>query len=116
MMFEFTPAPKPQHNRRTKKRKERGLFSQATKQAIFERDEWQCVSCRSYQLESVPHHIVFKSQGGEGTKRNGCAVCRSCHDWAHGKAKGPNGEPHAEGRKWFEKWRDEHLDENGELL
>ena len=112
--FGFNPVVKPQHNRRTPKRKARGEFSEKVKKEIFERDNWQCVACGSYYLESVPHHIVYKSQGGIGEKRNGASVCRRCHDWAHGKREGPNGEATKEGRKWFEKWGDTHLDEKGE--
>ncbi|MED3974577.1 HNH endonuclease [Priestia megaterium] len=113
--FGFNPVSKPQHNRRTPKKKARGEFSEKTKKAIGERDNWQCVKCGSYHLETVPHHITYKSHGGLGEKRNGASICRRCHDWSHGKCKGPNGELAKEGRYWFEMWRDENLDENGDM-
>jgi hypothetical protein len=99
------------------KAKQRGDFSQKTIKAIRERDNERCVCCgRSNMIESVPHHITFRSKGGTGHKRNGATVCRFCHDWAHGKRPGPRGEMSKEGRYWFEMWRDERLDENGDLI
>ncbi|AYP68793.1 hypothetical protein BpsM61_00019 [Bacillus phage vB_BpsM-61] len=116
MIGEFRPQPKPQHKRRTKKRGQRGLFTEKIKEEIFERDQHRCIKCGSYYVDKVPHHVIYKSQGGEGIKRNGVCVCRLCHDWAHLKRKGPNGEPSKEGRKWFERWVEENLDDEGNLL
>lgn len=119
-MFEFRPVSKESqlHKERIKpKGKARGEFKTKTIQAIFERDEHKCVKCHmSSNLESVPHHITFKSQGGTGEKKNGATVCRDCHKWAHGLKKGPYGEFTHEGRSWFEMWRDEYLDANGDLV
>lgn len=89
-------------------------FTPKIKNEIFKRDGYQCVKCKRSLIERVPHHIVYKSQGGTGDKRNGATVCRWCHDWAHHKCKGPNGEPSSEGRKWFEEWQERRLDENGD--
>lgn len=113
--FGFNPVGKPQHNRRTPKKKARGEFSDKTKKAIGERDGWKCVKCGSYHLESVPHHVQYRSQGGLGIKRNGISVCRDCHSWMHGKQKGPYGELPREGRYWAEMWVEENLDENGDM-
>jgi 5-methylcytosine-specific restriction endonuclease McrA len=116
MYDEWTPAPKPSHNRRTPKKKTRGEFDKKTIDAILERDGHKCVKChRSNMIESVPHHIIFKSQNGKGEKRNGVTICRYCHDWAHGKRPGPHGELTSEGREWFEMWRDHNLDEHGDM-
>src|SRR5690625_690228 len=83
-------------------------FTEKVKREIFERDNYCCVKCsRSWGLESVPHHIIFKSQGGTGEKRNGATVCLDCHYLAHTKRKV---------RLWFVKWRDENLDEDGNLI
>lgn len=114
----WTPAfAKPTHNRRTPKKKARGEFSKKTIDEILERDGHRCVKChRSTMIESIPHHVIFKSQGGLGIKRNGVTICRPCHDWAHAKCKGPNGEREGEGRYFFEMWVDENLDENGDLI
>lgn len=105
MDIEWRPVPKPNHGRRTKKRGDRGKFSPKTIKEIFERDQYQCVRCGSYHLESVPHHIQFRSQMGEGTKWNGATICVQCHIEAH---------KHKEVRKWFEEWQEKTLNENGE--
>lgn len=99
-----------QQPKRTKKSKD---FSPKVKQEIFERDNWQCVKCGSAVIESVPHHIFYKSQGGTNHKSNAATVCRWCHDWAHHKRDSKLGEPSKDGRKWFVKWANEKLDEDG---
>lgn len=104
------------HNRKQPKRGQGGKFSDKTIQEIHERDGHRCVKCGSYQIEKTPHHIIFKSQLGKGIKRNGCDVCRACHDWAHGKRKGPNGEPAKDGRQWFVDWMESNLDESGNKI
>lgn len=104
-----------EHKRNKPKAKARGEFSQKTINDIHTRDGKRCVCCRSYKIEPIPHHIIFRSSLGKGTKDNGATICPLCHLWAHGRSKGPNGEPTKEGRKWFENWRDENLDENGDL-
>lgn len=107
---------KAQQLHATRRKPKNKNFSPKMKQAIFERDNYQCVKCGSHLIESVPHHITYKSDGGTGEKRNGVTVCRGCHDWSHHKCDSKFGEPSAEGRKWFEWWRDNNLDENGDLL
>lgn len=103
--MEFNPAPKPNHNRRIPKQKDRSRFPEAVKELIFERDNFTCVRCQTSQnLESVPHHIIFRSQGGEGTLRNGCCICRACHMAAHASKKE---------REWFVSWMELNLDEDG---
>lgn len=97
--------PKPKHSRRVPKRVDRGKFTTKTIKEILERDNNQCVRCGSYYLESVPHHVKFKSQGGTGHKRNGVSICISCHREAHIKK---------EVREWFEQWVENNLDENGD--
>ena len=46
-----------------------------------------CELCRSWQNIDPPHHIIFKSQGGDDTPENLISLCRDCHDDAHGKGK-----------------------------
>lgn len=103
---EFLPYSKEQQlgKRKTKKNSD---FSPKVKREIFERDQWRCVRCGSHYLEKVPHHIIFRSQGGTGEKRNGASVCNECHREAHSNDQV---------RRWFEKWRDKYLDHNGDLL
>lgn len=87
--------------RKEPKRGARGKFSTKTIRTIFERDGGRCVRCGTYQdLERVPHHIIYKSQGGLGTVDNGATVCRSCHCEAHSKESV---------RRWFERYREERL-------
>lgn len=100
----FNPYSKEQQLGKKRSKNNRD-FSPSTKQAIFERDEWKCVRCGSYNLESVPHHIIFKSQGGNGHKRNGASACIVCHRLAHRERIV---------RRWFEKWMETQLDERGD--
>jgi 5-methylcytosine-specific restriction endonuclease McrA len=103
-MFQWNPVTKEQqigYKRREPKRGVKGKFDPKTKAAIIERDNGQCVRCGSgSDLESVPHHIIYKSQGGLGTVDNGVVVCRTCHRLAH---------KHDAVRRWFEKYREEKL-------
>lgn len=105
--MDFRPVPKPNHNRKNPKRKDRTNFRAKTIQEILERDHHQCVRCGSYHLESVPHHVVYRSQMGEGSKRNGVSICVFCHEWAHRSAKKNN--------EWFRCWVELNLDNDGNL-
>lgn len=53
---------------------------------IFERDRFRCRGCAK-QAEEI-HHIIFRSQGGTDDEANLVAICRDCHDLAHGKRSG----------------------------
>lgn len=107
MDITFNPAPKPSHNRRVPKRVDRGKFSAKTIKEIGERDNYQCVRCGSYHLEAVPHHVVYRSQLGDNSKRNGVSICRNCHIEAHALK---------EVRKWFEDYVNKHFDEKGDRI
>jgi 5-methylcytosine-specific restriction endonuclease McrA len=110
LLGEYNPYPKSQqtnHNRRTPKQKDRGKFSPKTIKEICERDNYQCVRCGSYYLEKIPHHVFYKSQMGQGVKRNGVSICINCHREAHALKSV---------RKWFEEWVEKSLDENGDYL
>jgi 5-methylcytosine-specific restriction endonuclease McrA len=97
----YTKADQLRSNRKSPKRAARGKFSAETIRAIYERDNGACVKCGTESdLEAVPHHIRFKSQGGLGTIDNGVTICRTDHLWAHSCR---------EGRVWFEQYREEHL-------
>jgi len=41
-----------------------------------------------HKIRQDPHHIIFKSQGGDDTPENLINLCRNCHDKAHGKVNG----------------------------
>jgi len=106
MFNEVRAVPKPTHKRLKAKKGVISRFTAKTIQEIFERDGGRCVRCGSAYLESVPHHIIFRSQGGTGHKRNGVTICRNCHDEAH---------KYKEVRKWFEDWGERNLDQDGNL-
>lgn len=104
-------------------RKEKGRITPETRTDVLVRDGFKCVKCGRKQGETgafkgVPyfirleiHHITFRSGLGEGTKRNLATVCGpvtqsgTCHHWAQNTR---------EGRVWFENWREERLDDNGD--
>ena len=99
---------KPQHKKRVR---EPSRFPDKVAESIFERDGRRCVKCGSQaNLERHPHHIIFRSQGGKGIKRNGATVCIYCHRSVH------QGHETEKNRKWFVDWRDRCLDENGDLI
>lgn len=77
-----------------------GKFSTKTIKLIVERDGGRCVRCGSHQIESVPHHIIFRSALGKGTVDNGVCVCTDCHILAHSFRSV---------RKWFEEYRIKYL-------
>ena len=50
---------------------------------VFTRDNWHCRHCNnSHGLD--PHHVIFKSAGGEDMSSNLITLCRWCHDSIHG--------------------------------
>jgi hypothetical protein len=100
------PFAKPSHKRLKPTRKNFNTFSTQTIKEIFERDHWRCVRCgTASNLESVPHHVEYRSAMGGGSKRNGITVCRYCHDWFHASKKKHN--------IWAVQWVEEHLNEEG---
>lgn len=104
IVFGYNPCSKEDQLHKTRLKPRRGAqgkFSTKTMKEIFERDGGRCVRCGTYQnLESKPHHVIFRSQGGPGTVDNGVTVCRPCHDEAHSKESV---------RRWFEQYRERYL-------
>lgn len=49
---------------------------------VMARDGHKCRSCKG-GLKLDPHHIIWKSAGGQDTKENVAAICRWCHDEIH---------------------------------
>lgn len=63
-------------------------FTAKTVSKIYNRDRRQCRVCGSYELESVPHHIFFKSELFKKCVRhkcNGALICKHCHYQIHHK-------------------------------
>jgi 5-methylcytosine-specific restriction endonuclease McrA len=57
-------------------------ISWGLRQEIFERDDWKCRHCGNRQTLD-PHHVIFRSQGGDNDKSNLLTLCRRCHDAVH---------------------------------
>jgi 5-methylcytosine-specific restriction endonuclease McrA len=73
--------PKPQRIRLTN-HKYRVLAKQ-----VLKRDGNTCQHCGCY-TESPPHHVVYRSQGGNDTDDNLTTLCWRCHRFIHdGKIK-----------------------------
>ena len=54
--------------------------------SVLERDGYTCQgeNCPGGWFIDPPHHIIFKSQGGEDTAENLITLCRYCHSQRHG--------------------------------
>ena len=84
----FNPVPKNPYRPRKPTKANRGKFSEKTRKAIHERDNYSCRVC-SVQASQI-HHVRFKSANGRGVYTNGMTVCQSCHSDIHkhhGKAE-----------------------------
>src|SRR5262249_26763604 len=52
---------------------------------IYERDMFRCTSPVCTRRDLTPHHLVFRSQGGDDSDENLTALCVWCHlDGVHG--------------------------------
>jgi 5-methylcytosine-specific restriction endonuclease McrA len=52
---------------------------------VYEKSNGRCVECGTWiPPGTIPHHIIFKSQGGEDTEENLEMRCPVCHGKAHG--------------------------------
>lgn len=64
----------------------KGKARQELFEKVWERDERTCQgkSCPgTYQLDSAPHHIIFRSHGGPDTMENLITLCLHCHAKEH---------------------------------
>ena len=61
----------------------------ALRAAVLARDHWACQApiTNLYQMPGPidPHHIIFRSQGGEDTMENLITLCRYHHDEIHAR-------------------------------
>jgi len=65
--------------KRLKGKKLHDLYRQA-----WERDRGICQGCGRYVPEvSPPHHIVYRSRGGEDVLENMVTLCNECHYKVH---------------------------------
>ncbi len=59
------------------------MMTDGLRHFVFTRDNWHCRHCNnSHGLD--PHHVTFKSAGGEDMSCNLVTLCRKCHDDVHG--------------------------------
>ena len=79
------PVPKPVHKRRVPKRVNRGKFSKAVRDKVYERDQGRCRMCG--RLGTELHHVVFRSQGGRGVFTNALTLCSKHHREVHDNAE-----------------------------
>ncbi len=83
--------PKPK-----RKRREKSNLRQQWRELVLQKDGHRCTNrlCPSKAEEETPridpHHIVFRSQGGEDTLENGVALCAVCHDRVHNGYRDPS--------------------------
>jgi len=81
------PFPKPGK----KKKKKRGLSPEQRNRVyreVIERDiVCQNPGCNSGWPLDLPHHVVFKSQGGLDTESNLVFLCCECHRLIHAEGK-----------------------------
>jgi len=49
---------------------------------VLERDGFTCQECGRW-TENPPHHIKFRSQGGDDTVENLITLCNGCHYKKH---------------------------------
>ena len=55
--------------------------------AVFTRDQWKCRHCND-RNGVHPHHVIYKSHGGEDAMDNLVTICAGCHRAHHdGKLK-----------------------------
>lgn len=71
--------------------------------SIFERDRFRCRGCAK-QAQEV-HHIIFRSHGGGDEPDNLIALCRNCHEIAHGRRQGTMPAWVLQGMLQHNKWR-----------
>jgi 5-methylcytosine-specific restriction endonuclease McrA len=55
------------------------------KKALKAAEKPYCELCGRTGHIDPPHHIIFKSQGGDDAPENLITLCRDCHNDAHGK-------------------------------
>jgi hypothetical protein len=67
--------------------------------SIYARDLYRCTSPVCSRRDLTPHHLVFRSAGGDDSEENVAALCVWCHlEGVHGGALGV--EPPASAMRW----------------
>lgn len=85
-MFGYNPIPKPNHSRKSPKRKDRGAISPSVYAKVMERDNSQCILCGLGTTLQI-HHVKYRSESGDGSESNLVVLCIHCHNLAHSNKK-----------------------------
>lgn len=62
---------------------------QRLKGIVFARENYTCQSCGTTGVSLELHHRIPEAQGGPNRPNNLLAICRPCHDRAHGRPERP---------------------------
>ena len=55
-------------------------FPKKERQAIYERDNGQCIFCGTMENLTIAHVFYSRTKGGAGVQENGVLACRECHN------------------------------------
>jgi 5-methylcytosine-specific restriction endonuclease McrA len=56
---------------------------ESIRQAVLDRDNYQCQKCKARNTELHVHHIVPRSKGGNDGLKNLITLCKDCHNSLH---------------------------------
>lgn len=62
-------------------KKQKKLIRQKFRDAVFKRDNYQCVTCKVKNIELDAHHITDRNElpNGGYVPENGISLCPNCH-------------------------------------
>lgn len=78
MEWGFHPVQKPQHNRRVKKKADRGEFPAKVRKKIIKEQNGRCQICG--HPTTYIHHVKPRGRHGRGVFTNGMLACVKCHN------------------------------------
>ena len=72
---------------KTKKIRLKGVKLKRLFKRVLERDNRTCQNpdCGARSIIDPPHHIIYKSHGGNDVMGNLVTLCRNCHSMIHDK-------------------------------
>ncbi len=77
------PKPEPRARVKARRKRQQALADRRVYQAVTDRDGGKCRVCGWGGMLMHRHHLVYRSQGGETSRRNVALVCMKCHDAIH---------------------------------
>lgn len=92
-MFDYSPAPKPQHKRIKLTQKQRGDISPSVREEVKERSGNVCERCSMARATDMAHITRRWKLDHKTTADDLLHLCKSCHVWADNTAQG---------RQWLE--------------